>query len=252
MNTSHDLRQARVPGHRERHPRGRIDRGVEGRQGREKAACQNDNRTAHHELVCRRHQRDLLLLPQVLGDAHARGRRYRADRDERDQQIDRDDDEEGEKDGSRHVSLGILDFLTGLRDDLVSLEGDERESHRREDPGPPFRHERSEGSLPTRAVHHCPEARDDEGTNDRDLADRDDVAGFTRLRRTPVVDQGEESTGGDRQPDLHAEQRGMELGSADEREHLLEIGAEAERVERAGHRVREPVHPAGQKAAGIR
>ena len=77
-------------------------------------------------------QRGLLLQPEKLPTGHAFALR-RAERGEGHQQVDRHDDHQREEHRARDVAFRGAHLLAALGDDLIALEGDERQPHRHED-----------------------------------------------------------------------------------------------------------------------
>jgi hypothetical protein len=119
-------------------------------------------------------------------------------------------------------------LFTALGDDLVAFEGDEGQAHGDEHAAVALRQEiLGEDRLPIGSLQGDPDSEADEDRQDDDLADGDDVAGPARLRRPPVIDPGKQRNDADREPLLDWHEGRVETAQSDERQHQLEIGAEA-------------------------
>ena len=105
--------------------------------------------------------------------------------------------------------------------------------------------------LPVRPLQRDPGAETDEHGQHDDLRDGHDVARATGLRRAAVIDPGEQRDDRNRERLLERQHRGLESREPDQRQHQLEVGAESERIERAGDRVGEPAHPAAHEALRV-
>ncbi len=251
MHPAQHRREVCIAGHRKRDARGRVDGRVQGGQGGEEATDQDEDSSPHEELVGGPYQCHLSFLAQVLRDSQPGRGSHGPNGHQGDQEVDRHHDQEREKHRPGHVPFWVLHLLARLGDDLVALERDEGEAHGSEHTAPTFREERGKRDLDAALPEHDHQSRGDECQDDQDLPDRHHVSGLAGFRGAPVVDVREEDDGGDGQPLLDCHETEVDLRGAQRVEHELEIGPEAEGVERTGDRVGEPRHPPAQEAVGI-
>ena len=250
MDPGEQVGQRPVAGHGEGHPGRREGGGVQGRDRREEAPEEKNEGAVGEELAGRLDQTEFLEPAEELpgGAVAVDG----AESGEADQQVDRHDDDQRPEDRPGDAAAGVLHLLAGLDDDLVPFEGNEGEAHGDEYAAQPGREEGIEVGQGCGRCEDAPEAAGDENPDDRQFADRDDVAGHPGFRGAAVVDEEKNQDDQDRQALFDQPLPEAELAwlQTEVFQQQSAVGTEAESIEGSGHGMGEPGHPAGQEPLG--
>ena len=179
---------------------------------------------------------------------------YSADGDPQDEQVNDDRRPQRHKGGDGNVSCRVFDLFTDGGDQVVSLKGNEGETHRHHHASPPFGEQGGEvGPRQLRRPKHSGQAKSDEKGQHGHFGQGDDVFRLARHVGAQHV-EGDEKGGNDKSHDgdgvavPHQPDEGLIHRRKITLQQFDEIAAKTHRVQATGYGVGKPKHPARNEA----